>query len=187
MPRDLLKSLDALAAAEGAGRERGAATRRSQENPRTDRLARGPGGSGRREATGETGGAQDREALAEVPEVLSALRASDAPRSAPGCSAQAEGISETGVAAEGWEAGQVNVGARSDRRARWVAVGLLSAFVSAGCVTVTESPSRAVKIADLMGDPAAFDGKLVTITGQVSAVELRDGTGQASPACLHPP
>jgi hypothetical protein len=91
-----------------------------------------------------------------VPEVLSPLRPGDAPGSAPGCSAQGEGIFETGVAAKGWEAGQVNARAHPDRLARWLVAGLLSAVLAVGCVTVTESPSRAVKIANLVSDPTSM-------------------------------
>jgi hypothetical protein len=107
-----------------------------------------------------------------VPEVSPSLRTGDAPGSSRGGLAREEGISTEDVPRKGAQASPVSMRAYSVRRVRSLVLGLLVS----GCVTVTESPSRAVKIGDLVSDPAAFDGKLVTVTGRVSAVEFRNGS-----------
>ncbi len=47
--------------------------------------------------------------------------------------------------------------------------------MATGCAAFTESPSQAVKVGDLVNNPAAFDGKLVTVAGRVTDVGFRGG------------
>jgi hypothetical protein len=150
---------------------------------------RRPGTSGRHEqlALGETPNVAARFlAFAEPDRVVvsaatcrlvdgSPLRPSDAPGSAPGGGAQAEVSGEEGGPAQDRGAEHVNVAPDSVGRARRLVAGLLLAALSAGCAAVTESPSRGVEIADLVSNAAAFDGKVVTVAGQVADVELRGG------------
>jgi hypothetical protein len=112
-----------------------------------------------------------------MPELLSSVRSGDALGSPCGDSAQVEDVSDKDVPTENSQVGQVNVRACSTHRARWPIAGLLLvAAWSAGCVRIAESPSRAVRIGDLVSNPAAFDGKLVTVVGRVSDVEFRNGS-----------
>jgi hypothetical protein len=59
---------------------------------------------------------------------------------------------------------------------RRLLAGVLSlGILIIGCTALTESPSQAVRVGDLVGNPAAFNGRFVTVAGQVSDVELRGG------------
>jgi hypothetical protein len=45
----------------------------------------------------------------------------------------------------------------------------------AGCAALEESPSVGVTVGELVNNPAAFDGKFVTVAGQVGDVALHGG------------